>query len=190
MRQTLTRRQRGPRLLASGLAAAVLGVVVVAHGAAQTAPTALPCPVTPAELSTIVGKAVQRVNLSGPDASPSTQCSFSAVAKGSGRLLSPQVYLTVDRGSAADLRELYLYYVQTRSKLATRPRVTLRPDLGSGAFTLTTTALPVTTAFFPIGKNVVATLSVDLADAAVAKRDQGAAADKILALFSDRLAPS
>ena len=113
--------------------------------------------------------------------------SFSAISKSaSNRLVSPQVFLTLEPGGAADLRNLYLYYLQMRSKLATRPRVALRPDLGPGAFTLTAATAPVSTAFFLVGKRGIGTLLVDLADAGAGKRDQ-ATADRIFALAYDRL---
>jgi hypothetical protein len=165
--------------------AAVLVSALAAQAAARPGATAVPCPVTAAELSGIVGKTLQRVNLGDPGAERGAQCSFSAVAK-AGRFVSPQVYLTVERGGAADLRELYYYYLQARGKLATRPRVVLRPDLGPGAFTLTATTVPVSSAFFLAGKSGVGTLSVDLTDAGAGKRDQ-ATAEKVFELVIDRL---
>ena len=72
------------------------------------------------------------------------------------------------------------------SKLATRPRVSLRPDLGPGAFALTATTAPVSTAFFLVGKRGIGSLVVDLADAGAGKRDQ-ATVDKIFDLVYSRL---
>ena len=93
---------------------------------------------------------------------------------------------SVDSGGAGDLRDLYQYYVQSRGKLATRPRVAMRPDLGAGAFTLAATTTPVTTAFFLLARGAIGALTVDLDDAAVGRRDQ-ATADKIFALVRSRL---
>ena len=95
------------------------------------------------------------------------------------------MFLTVDPGGAAELRDLYVYYLGSRAKLAGRPKVASRPDLGAGAFTLTATTAPVATAYFPVGKSVV-TLSVDLVDAGAWKRDQETV-DRILALVRNRL---
>ncbi len=95
------------------------------------------------------------------------------------------MFLTVDPGGAAELRDLYVYYLGSRAKLAGRPKVASRPDLGGGAFTLTATTAPVATAYFPVGKSVV-TLSVDLVDAGAWKRDLETV-DRILALVHNRL---
>ena len=189
MRSTVTRRQHGLRFLASGFVGALLLAAFSAGAGAGGLQGAgvVPCPLTAAELSAILGKTVQRVNLTSSNGDPAAKCEFSAVAKSSSnRFLSPQVYLTVDSGGAADLRDLYLYYLGARAKLAGRPRVALRPDLGAGAFTLTTTAGPVATAYFPVGKSSIGTLSVDLVDAAAAKRDQETV-DRILTLVRNRL---
>ena len=188
MSSMLPRRQHGPRLLASGFLGALLLASFSAGASAGVLQAAggVPCPLTAAELSTIVGKTVQRVNLTSPTGDPSAQCAFSAVGRStSNRYPSPQVFLTVDPGGAAELRDLYVYYVGWRTKLAGRPRVASRPDLGAGAFTLTATTAPVATAYFPVGKSI-GTLSVDLVDAGAAKRDQETV-DRILALVRNRL---
>jgi len=190
MRPTIVRRQSSLRLLTSGFLAALLLLALTGGaiaGLSQTKAGRTACPLTALELSTIVGKTLQRVNLSDTDGNPAAQCSFSVVARTpSGRFVSPQVFLTVSPGSAADLRDLYLYYLKSRSKLATRPRVSSRPDLGQGAFTLTAAATPVTTAFFPVEKNGIGTLLVDLVDAGAGKRQQ-ATTEKIFALVQSRL---
>ena len=156
-------------------------------GGSQLAVASAVCPVTATELNAMVGKTMQRVNLSDDDGDPASQCAFSALARTSPRhLVSPQVFLTVDPGGAGDLRDLYQYYMQSRGKLATRPRVATRPDLGAGAFTLAATTTPVTTAFFLLPKGAIGTLTVDLDDAAAGRRDQ-ATADKIFALVRSRL---
>jgi hypothetical protein len=189
MRSMFSRRPYGLRLLASGfLGVLLLLMLSVGAGAARLPATAgAPCPLTAAELSTIVGKTLQRVNLTDPDGDPTARCAFSAVGKSSATpLVSPQVFMTLDPGSAADLRDLYLYYRQSRSKLAGRPRVSLRSDLGPGAFTLTPELGSVTTAYFLVGKSDIGVLSVDLADAGAGKRAQ-ATADKIFTLVLDRL---
>lgn len=192
MRSMLAVRLPGLRLLASGLLGALLLTALSADaiaGGLQRA-GATPCPLTAAELSAILGKTVQRVNLTGPNADPAAKCAFSALGKSSSnRYVSPQVYLTVEPGGAADLRELYVYYLGARTKLVGRPQVSSRPDLGPGAFTLTATTAttaPVATAYFPIGKNGIGALSVDLVDAGAAKRDQETV-DRILALVRSRL---
>ncbi len=187
MRSMLPRRQHGPRLLASGFLGALLLTCFSAGAGAGVLQGAggVPCPLTAAELSTILGKTVQRVNLTSPNGDPAAQCAFSAVAKSSNRNVSPQVFLTVDPGGAAELRDLYVYYLGSRAKLAGRPKVASRPDLGAGAFTLTATTAPVATAYFPVGKSVV-TLSVDLVDAGAWKRDLETV-DRILALVHNRL---
>jgi hypothetical protein len=189
MRSMLPRRQHGPRLLASGFLGALLLASFSAGASAGVLQGAggVPCPLTAAELSTIVGKTVQRVNLTSPNGDPAAQCAFSAVGRSSSnRNPSPQVFLTVDPGGVAELRDLYAYYLGSRTKLAGRPRVASRPDLGAGAFTLTTSTAPVATAYFPVGKGSIGTLSVDLVDAGVAKRDQETV-DRILALVRNRL---
>ena len=189
MRRSHSQRRSCLRLLASGfvglLAVAMLAAAASA-GSSQLAAGSVVCPVTAAELNAMVGKTMQRVNLSDDDGDPTSQCAFSAVRTTPRHLVSPQVFLTVDPGGAGDLRDLYQYYVQSRGKLATRPRVTARPDLGAGAFTLAATTTPVTTAFFLLAKGAIGTLTVDLDDAAVGRRDQ-ATADKIFALVRGRI---
>ena len=64
-----------------------------------------------------------------------SQCAFSAID--GGRAVTPQIYLTLDPGNAADLRDSYRYYVGARTQLATHPQAKVRPDLGPAAFTLT-----------------------------------------------------
>ena len=81
--------------------------------------------------------------------------------------MTPQIYLTLDPGNAADLRDSYRYYVGARTQLATHPQVKARPDLGPGAFTLTVPDAHVTNAFFLSGDNI-ATLSIDLSDCTAA----------------------
>ena len=106
---------------------------------------------------------------------------------GTKRLVAPQIFLTVDPGGAADLHDLYTYYVGARSKLATRPRVATRPDLGAGAFTLTATTVPVTSAFFLLGKAGVGTLTVDLGGGTPLALRDPETADKVFALVHGRL---
>jgi hypothetical protein len=179
-------RQCESRLLALGLLALLLLAVLPATARSQTALGA-PCPLAAGELSSILGKPVQRVNLGDPNGDPSAQCSFSALGRSSARtFVGPQVFLTVAPGAAGDLRDLLGYYRASRARLATRPRVESRPDLGAGAFTLTSSTTPVTTAFFLVGKGSVGTLVVDLTDAASARRDD-ATTDRILALVRGRL---
>ena len=189
MRAMPSWRRHVLRLLASGCLGALL-LMAFSGGAGATrlqGTGGVPCPLTAVELSTILGKTLQRVNLSNPDGDPAAKCAFSSVGKSSSnRFVSPQVFLTVDPGAAAELRDLYLYYLQSRSRLAGRPRVSLRSDLGAGAFTLTSATGLVATAYFPVGKNSIGTLSVDLTDAAAGKRDQ-ATADRIFALVHNRL---
>lgn len=189
MRPTLSRRRSGLRLLASGFLGVLLlaGLSSGASAGRLQAGGGVPCPLAAGELSTMLGKTVQRANLSDPKGDPASKCAFSAIGKSlSNRLVSPQVFLTVDPGDSADLRDLYAYYVQSRTKLVGRPRVTSRPDLGSGAFTLTAAAGPVATAYFLVGKGSIGTLSVDLDDAGAGKRDLETA-DKVFALVRGRL---
>ena len=75
------------------------------------------------------------------------------------------MFLTVDPGGAADLRDLYVYYVGSRTKLAGRPRVASRPDLGPGAFTLTLDHRAGRDGVLPGREERSVTLSVDLVDA-------------------------
>ena len=184
-----SRRRYGLRLLASGfLGALLVSALAVGAGAGglQGAGTVL-CPLNAGELSTIVGKSVQRVDLGDPNGDPTAKCAFSAVSKSSSsRLVSPQVFLTTEPGDAADLRDLRLYYVGSRTKLVGHPRVSLRPDLGPGAFTLASTTEPVATAYFLVGKKSMGTLSVDLSDAGAGKRDQETV-DRLFALVHNRL---
>ena len=166
---TIADRQGNRRLVGLSFLAALLLVAlatVASPGASRAAAGSVPCPVSASELSTLVGKSLQRVNLGGGAADPAEQCAFSALVKApSSRFVSPQVFLTVDPGSATDLRDLYLYYVKSRNKLAARLQLSARPDLGKGAFTLTSAAMPVTTTFFLAGSSGVGTLVVDLSDA-------------------------
>ena len=190
MDATIAHRQ-GSRRLASFafLAALFLAALatVASPGTSRAAAGSVPCPVTASELTTLVGKSLQRVNLGGVAADPAEQCAFSVLAKvPSSHVVSPQVFLTVDPGSATDLRELYLYYVKSRNKLAARLQLSARPDLGKGVFTLTAATMPVTTTFFLAGNSGVGTLVVDLSEAGAGKRDQGTA-EKIFGLVANRL---
>jgi hypothetical protein len=178
-------RQGSSRLVAIAVLAALALLVVPAAGRAQTA--AVPCPLGAGELTTVLGKQVQRVNLGDADGDPSVQCSFSATGKIANHpFVSPQVFLTVEPGAVGDLRDLYAYYLKSARKLATRPQVELRPDLGPGAFTLTASNAPVSTAYFLTARGGIGTLVVDLTEAAAAKRDLSTA-DKIFALVRGRL---
>src|SRR3954463_1004552 len=104
-----SRRLAGLAFLVALFLAAL--VIVASPGTSRAAAGSVPCPVTASELTTLVGKSLQRVNLGGVAADPAGQCAFSALAKiPSSHFVSPQVFLTVDPGSAPDLRELYLYY--------------------------------------------------------------------------------
>jgi len=187
MHTTRRQRRRWGGALAGGAFVAFLTAVLAASASGGTAmsETAVACPLTASEVSAIVGRTVQRVNLS-EDTDPSTQCAFSAMSRTTGSQRPPQVFLTVDPGGIADLRDLYTYYVGARTKLATTPRVAMRPDLGSGAFTLTATTVPVTSAFFLVGKTGVGTLTVDLTGAPLALRDPDTA-DKVFTLVHGRL---
>jgi hypothetical protein len=180
------KRQGGSRLLVLALAAAL--VLVALPAAARSQAASVPCPLGAVELSTLLGKQVQRVNLGDATGDPSAQCSFSASARtGSVRaFVSPQVFLTIAPGDVGDLRDLYAYYVKAGPKLATRPQAEPRPELGPGAFTLTSSSSPVSTAFFLVGKAGVGTLLVDLTDASAARRDLSTA-DKIFTLVRNRL---
>ena len=169
-----------------GSVLAVLGAGgSVASGGVESAAT-VACPLTASEVTGIVGRTVQRVNLSDDDGDVTDQCAFSSVSRSTGLKRPPQVFLTVDPGGIADLRDLYSYYVGARSKLATHPRVALRPDLGTGAFTLSATTAPVTSAFFLVGKTGIATLTVDLGGAPLALRDPDTA-DEVFTLVRGRL---
>ena len=119
------------------------------------------CPLAAGELSTIVGKKLTRVDLSG-EGDPSGQCAFSAVTKGAAA--SPQIYLTFSPGGIGGLRDDYRYYLKVRNQLAARPEVSARPDLGPGSFTLTVQNNPITTVFFLSGDSI-ATYTVDLTGA-------------------------
>ncbi len=192
MVRNAARRRRGILgLLASGfLAALVLSALAGPAGAVRPKTLGdggVVCPVTAGELSALTGKQLQRANLGSPDGDASTQCAFSAVSKGTGSgLVSPQVFLTFEPGGAADLRALYRYYLDVRGKLATRPSVSLRPEFGNGAFALTTPNAPVSSVFFLVDSTEIATLVVDLANAAPRKRDQ-VTAEKIFTLVVERL---
>jgi hypothetical protein len=164
---------------------ALVGCLLAASASAGSEAT-VACPLTTADVSAIVGRNVQRVNLSDEGGDPTAQCAFSAISRTTGAKRPPQVFLTVDPGGAADLHDLYDYYVGARSKLATKPRVALRPDLGAGGFTLTATTVPVTTAFLLLGKAGIGTLTVDLGGAPLALRDPDTA-DEVFALVHQRL---
>jgi hypothetical protein len=138
------------------------------------------CPFSATELSAIVGRKLQRVALAGGRVAG--QCAFSAV-EGS-KAVTPQIYLTLDPGNAADLHASYAYYVGARTQLAGRPQVKARPDLGPGTFTLTVADAHVTNAFFLSGDNI-ATLSLDLSDA---PRPEKLAVAQLLALAATRTA--
>lgn len=173
--------------LASTAIAAASQAAASQATASQAAGGGVACPLTSAELSVIVGKTLQRVNLSAAGGDPTAQCSFSALGKlATNRFVSPQVFLTVAPGGAADLRDLYLYYLKAHSKLAANLQFASRPDLGKSAFTLRGATTPITTTFFLVGRNGVGTLVVDLVGAAAGKRDQ-ATTEKIFALVDDRL---
>ena len=137
------------------------------------------CPFTATELSTIVGRKVQRVALGGGRVFG--QCAFSAVE--GGEAVTPQLYLTRDPGNAADLHDSYAYYVAARSQLAGRPLVKSRPELGPGAFTLTVPDAHVTNAFFLSG-DTIATLSIDLSSGT---RPERLVVAQILALAAKRI---
>jgi hypothetical protein len=186
MRETVTPLRRdGSRLL--GLAFLAVLVLVALPTAARSQTAGVPCPLGAGELSAMLGKTVQRVNLSGADADPTAQCSFSATGKSAARpFVSPQVFLTVAPGGVGDLHDLYAYYVKSGKKLATRPQAESRPDLGPGGFTLTASTSPVSTAYFLVGKGAIGTLLVDLTDAAAAKRALSTA-DRLFALVYNRL---
>jgi hypothetical protein len=180
-----SQRQVSARLLTLAFVAALALVALPTAARSQTA--AVPCPLGAGELSNLLGKSVQRVNLGDADGDPSVQCSFSATGKtASHPFVSPQVFLTVAPGGVGDLRDLYAYYLKSGRKLATRPQAEPRPDLGPGAFTLTASNTPVSTAYFLVGKASVGTLLVDLTDAAAAKRDLSTA-DRIFTLVRNRL---
>jgi hypothetical protein len=188
MHTTGRQRRRWGGALAGGALVAFLAAVLAASASGGTAGsvTAVACPLTASEVSAIVGRTVQRVNLSDENSDPTTQCAFSALSRTTGSQRPPQVFLTVDPGGIADLHDLYTYYVGARTKLATKPRVSMRPDLGNGAFTLTATTAPVTSAFFLLGKAGVGTLTVDLTGAPIALRDPDTA-DKVFTLVHGRL---
>ena len=178
-------RPRHHLLLGTAGVALVLALGAVAQSnatagtvAGQTAGAV--CPFSAAELSTIVGHKLQRVGLGGGRVA--SQCAFSAIEDG--KAVAPQIYLTLDPGDAADLRDSFRYYVAARAQLATHPQPKARPDLGPAAFTLTVADASVTNAFFLSGDNI-ATLSLDLSDA---PRPERLAVTQILALAIDRLA--
>jgi hypothetical protein len=178
-------RHRSSRPPALALFAVLVLAALPAAARSQTAVT--PCPLGGGELSAMLGKTVQRVNLSGAGADPMVQCSFSATGKSPARpFVSPQVFLTVAPGGVGDLRDLYGYYLRSGKKLATHPQVEPRADLGPGGFTLTASTSPVSTAYFLVGKGSIGTLLVDLTDAAAARRELSTA-DKVFALVYNRL---
>jgi len=178
-------RHASSRLLALALLVALALVALPTAARSQTA--GVPCPLGAGELSTMLGKTVQRVNLSDADADPLVQCSFSATVKSASRpFVSPQVFLTVAPGDIGDLRDLYAYYLRSGKKLATHPQAESRPDLGPAGFTLTASNAPVSTAYFLVGKGSIGTLLVDLTDAAAAKRELSTA-NRLFALVYDRL---
>ncbi len=162
-------RSRQLQLVGAGFsvffALVAVALPLVASGAGTITPPAAGqpafCPFSASELSTIVGRKLQRVALGA--GRPASQCAFSAVENGSA--VAPQIYLTLGPGNAIDLRDSYRYYVNARAQLATKPLVKARPDLGPGAFTLTVPSADVTNAFLLSG-DTIATLSIDLSDAA------------------------
>ena len=131
---------------------------------------------------------MQRVNLGDDGADPTTQCAFSAVSRSTGvkRYVGPQVFLTVDPAGPGTCM------TSTRTTLAREaswrrgPASSCRSDLGTGAFTLTATTVPVTSAYFLLGKGGVGTLTVDLGGAPLSLRDPDTA-DKVFALVHGRL---
>ena len=185
MRRTIEQRRTFGLLVGGALVALVAAGLLVASASAEST-AVVACPLTASDVSSIVGRTVQRVNLGDDDADPTAQCAFSAVSRSTGTKRPPQVFLTVDAGGASDLRDLYAYYVGARTRLATKPRVAARPDLGVGAFTLTATTAPVTTAFLLLGKAGVGTLTVDLGGAPLALRDPDTA-DQVFTLVHTRL---
>ena len=177
-------RSRQPQLNATGfalfLALGAIAVSMAAAGNAAVGPTGQTafCPFSGTELSTLVGRKLQRVALGGGKAA--SQCAFSAL-EGT-RAVNPQIYLTIGPGSVADLRDSYRYYVNVRAQLAAKPQVKARPDLGPGAFTLSVADGHVTNAFFLSGDNIVS-VSLDLSDAPQQDKETVA---QILALAVDR----
>ncbi len=177
-------RRRHLLLGTAGVALALaLGAVAQSNATAGTVTGqtgAAVCPFSAAELSTIVGRKLQRAALGG--GSIASQCAFSAIE--GGKAVAPQLYLTFDPGNAADLRDSYRYYVGARAQLATHPQAKARPDLGPAAFTLTVADAHVTNAFFLSGDDI-APLSLDLSDA---PRTERLVLAQILDLAVDRLA--
>ncbi len=178
-------RSRSRHLLlgtAGVVLALALGAVAQSSATAGTvtgATGAVFCPFSATELSGIVGHKLQRVGLGGGRATG--QCAFSALE--GGKAVAPQIYLTLEPGNVADLRDSFRYYVGARTQLATHPQVKARPDLGPGAFTLTVPDAHVTNAFFLSGDNI-ATLSLDLTDA---PRPERLTVAQILALAAKRM---
>ena len=168
------------------VAGLVLTALASAAGAAASDATAASraiCPLTASELSSIAGTAMHRVALRDTGSDRTAQCSFS----GAGKLVaSPQVFLTLSAGGAAELRDLSSYYAKSVGKLPGRLRFASRPDLGKGAFSLTAAVHPVTTAFFLTADGSVATLVVDLSGAAAGKQDLRTA-ERIFTLANNRL---
>jgi hypothetical protein len=171
-------RSRHLLLCTAGVVLALaLGAVAQSSAKAGTvagATGAVFCPFSATDLSGIVGHKLQRVGLGGARATD--QCAFSALDVG--KAVPPQIYLTLDTGNAADLKDSFRYYVAARTQLATQPQVKARPDLGLAAFTLTVPDAHVTNAFFLSGDNI-ATLSIDLTDS---PRAEKLAVAQILAL--------
>jgi hypothetical protein len=167
---------------AAAALALALGAVTQSSASAGTAAGlvgAALCPFTATELSTIVGRKVQRVALGSGRVYG--QCAFSAVDEG--KPVSPQLYLTREPGNAADLHDSYAYYVASRAQLAGRPQVKSLPELGPGAFTLTVPDTHVTNAFF-LGDDTIATLSIDLSSS---PRPERLVVAQILALAAKRI---
>ena len=178
-------RSRSRHLLlgtAGVVLAVALGAVAQSSATAGTVaapPGAVFCPFSATELSGIVGHKLQRVGLGGGRAAG--QCAFSAIE--GGKAVAPQIYLTLEPGNVADLKDSFRYYLGARTQLATHPQVKARPDLGPGAFTLTVPDAHVTNAFFLSGDNI-ATLSLDLSDA---PRPERVAVAQILAVAAKRM---
>ena len=136
MDATIAQRQGSHTLVGVAFLAALLLAalsIAASPGISRAAAGSVPCPVAASELSMLVGKSLQRVNLGGAAADPAEQCAFSALAKvPSSHFVSPQVFLTVDPGSATELRDLYSYYVKSRNKLAARLQLRPAPTSAKG----------------------------------------------------------
>ena len=112
------------RHLLLGTAGVVLALALgataqsVATAGTVTGPTgAAFCPFSATELTGIVGRKLQRVGLGG--SRPAGQCAFSALE--GGRAVAPQIYLTLEPGNVADLKDSFRYYLGARTQLATHP---------------------------------------------------------------------